>query len=62
MFALITQEPKARVQSVMSSKIEKGFTAPPSSSLMGRGRRSAWRALHYRLRTLTAHPTELPTG
>jgi len=40
MFALITQEPKARVQSVMSSKIEKGFTAPPSSSLMGRGRRS----------------------
>ena len=40
MFTLITQEPKARVQSVMSSKIEKGFTAPPSSSLMGRGRRS----------------------
>ena len=35
MFAPITQEPKARAQSVMLSKIGKGFTAPQSSSLTG---------------------------
>ena len=35
MFAPITREPRARAQSVMSSKIGRSFTAPPSSSLTG---------------------------
>jgi hypothetical protein len=49
MFAPITQEPKARAQSMMPSKIGKSFAAPPSSSLTGASCRSGSKSQRLRL-------------